>query len=138
MKKQAATLLVLTLLVVPGFVSAQSRRVIQAQVPFEFIVNGHILPAGECSVEARGDGITYLLVSSGGHDAFVLPNATESSTVSAAAALVFHRYGDRYFLSGIRRQGDRRGFGFPMGKAEKELRAQNAAESDVTLLASAK
>ncbi|HEX9111736.1 MAG TPA: hypothetical protein VF845_09690 [Terriglobales bacterium] len=135
MKKQAATLLILTLLAVPGFVNAQSRQVIKAQVPFDFIVNGNILPAGECAIEVQGDGQTYLLVSSGRHQMFVLPNATESSTVSAETKLVFHRYGDRYFLSSISREGNNRGYALPAGKAEKEMRAQKAAEGDVTLVA---
>lgn len=138
MKKQAATLLVLALLAVPGFVNAQSRQVIKAQVPFEFVVNGNILPAGECSIEAHGDGLTYLLVSSGSHKMYVVPNATESSTVAAQPTMVFHRYGDRYFLSSISRQGNNRGYSLPVGKAEKELRAQNAAEGVVTLVASVK
>jgi len=136
MKKQAATLLVLALLAVPGFVNAQSRQVLKAQVPFEFIVNGHIMPAGECSIKAEGDGVTYLVVSSGSRKMFVVPNATESSTVAAEAKLVFHRYGDRYFLSSISPKGNNRGYALPAGKAEKELRAQNATEGDVILVAS--
>jgi hypothetical protein len=135
MKNQAATILILTLLVVPGFVNAQSQQAIKAQVPFEFIVNGSILPAGECVIEARGDGQTYLMVSSGGHDVFALPNATESLSVSPETKLVFHRYGDRYFLSSISRQGNNRGYALPAGKAEKELRAQKSAERDVMLVA---
>ena len=137
MKKQAATLLVLTLLAVPGFINAQSRQVIKAQVPFEFIVNGNILPAGECAIEAQGDGLTYLQVSSGSHRVFVVPSATESLTAPAESKLVFHRYGDRYFLSTISREGNNRGYELQAGKAEKELRAQKAAE-DVTLVASVK
>jgi hypothetical protein len=137
MKKQAATLLILTLLAVPGFVNAQSRQVIKAQVPFDFIVNGKILPAGDCAIEAHGDGQTYLMVSSGGHSVFVVPNATESLTASADTKLVFHRYGDQYFLSSISREGNNRGYGLPAGKAEKEMRAQKAAEDDVTLVAAA-
>jgi hypothetical protein len=135
MKKQAATLLILTLLAVPGFVNAEGRQVIKAQVPFDFMVNGKILPAGDCAIEARGDGQTYLMVSSGGHSVFVVPNATESLTASADTKLVFHRYGDRYFLSSISREGNSRGYGLPAGKAEKELRAQKAIEGDVTLVA---
>ncbi|HYU46692.1 MAG TPA: hypothetical protein VEK84_11025 [Terriglobales bacterium] len=137
MKRQAATFIILTLLAVPGLVNAQSRQVIKAQVPFDFIVNGNILPAGECAIEAQGEGQTYLMVSSGSHKVLVLPNATESLTVSAEPKLVFHRYGDRYFLSSISRQGNNRGYGLPAGKAEKELRAQKAAEGDVTLAAAA-
>ena len=136
MKNQAATLLILTLLAVPGFVSAQSRQVIKAQVPFDFVVNGTNLPAGECSIEAQGNGLTYLVVNSGKQHVIVLPNATESSAVSAKAKLVFHQYGRTYFLSSISRQGDNRGYALPAGRAEKELRAQKAAEGDVTLVAS--
>ena len=135
MKKHAATILVLALLAVPGFVNAQSRPIIKAQVPFDFVVNGSIMPAGECAIEARGDGNADLLVSSGKHRMFVLPNASESSTVSAESKLVFHRYGDTYFLSSIIRQGDNRGYALPAGKAEQELRAQKATEGDVTLVA---
>jgi len=138
MKKQATALLVLALLAVPGFVNAQSRQVLKAQVPFEFIVNGNILPAGECSIETHGDGLTYLLVSSGSHKVYVVPNATESSPAPAQPTMVFHRYGERYFLSSISRQGNNRGYALPSGKAEKELRAQNAVERDVTLVASVK
>jgi hypothetical protein len=79
-----------------------------------------------------------LMVSSGGHKSLALPNATESSTVSAETKLVFHRYGDRYFLSSISREGNNRGYALPAGKAEKELRAQKAAEGDVILVAAVK
>jgi len=137
MKRQAATLLVLTLLAVPGFLTAQSRPVIKAQVPFDFIVNGKILPAGEWAIDAQGEGQTYLLLSSEGHKMLILPNATESLTAPAESKLVFHRYGDRYFLSTISREGNNRGYELQAGKAEKELRAQKAAE-DVTLVASVK
>jgi hypothetical protein len=98
-------------------------------------VNGNILPAGECAIETQMDGQTKLTVSSGGHKVFVLPNATESLNASAETKLVFHRYGDRYFLSSISRQGNNRGYALPAGKAEKELRAQKAVEGDVTLVA---
>jgi hypothetical protein len=135
MKKQAATLLMLTLLAMPGFVNAEGRQVIKAQVPFDFIVNGSVLPAGECAIEAQGNGQTHLMVSSGSHSVYVLPNATESSAVSTETKLVFHRYGDRYFLSSISREGNNRGYALPTGKAEKEMRAQKAAEGDVTLVA---
>jgi hypothetical protein len=135
MKKQAATLLILTLLAVPGFVNAEGRQVIKAQVPFDFIVKGNILPAGECVIEAQGGGQPQLMVSSGGHSLFVLPYATQSSAPSAETKLVFHRYGNRYFLSRISSEGSNRGYALPAGKAEKEMRAQKAAEGDVTLVA---
>jgi hypothetical protein len=138
MKKHAATILVLTLMALPGLANAQIRKVIRANVPFEFIANGKNMPAGPCTITASGDGQTVLSISSGKKHVFVLPNATQSSKPYGDTALVFHQYGQRYFLSSIRREGDDRGYGLPAGKAELELRAQKVTEGDVTLLAAAR
>ena|ERR1017187_609364 len=138
MKKYAATLLVLTIIALPGLLSAQSRMVIKADVPFEFVVNGKTMPAGECTIKVAGDGQTILAIESGNTHLFVLPNSTESWKASAETSLMFHQYGDRYFLASINRAGEQRGYELPAGGLEKELRAQNSVERDVTLLAYAK
>ena len=138
MKKYAASLLVLAIIALPGFLSAQSRMVIKADVPFEFVVNGKTMPAGECTVNVTGDGHTILAIESGNEHLYALPNSTESLRPSADTTLVFHKYGDRYFLASINRAGEQRGYELPAGAIEKELRAQNSAERDVTLLAYAK
>jgi hypothetical protein len=138
MKKYAASLLVLTIIALPGFLSAQSRMVIKADVPFQYVVNGKTMPAGECTIKVTGDGHTILAIESGNEHLFALPNAAESFQPSAETSLVFHKYGDRYFLASINRAGEQRGYELPAGALEKELRAQNNVESDVTLLAYAK
>lgn len=138
MKKQAATILTLMLFALTGLVSAQARMVAKAQVPFDFIANGKTMPAGECTIEVRGDGPKFLLISSGKKDLYAIPHSTQSVTRSARTTLVFHRYGDRYFLSSISRKGEKAGYELPAGKLEVELRAQNIAEKDVMLLANAK
>jgi len=138
MKKHVVTLLILTLVALPGLLSAQTRTVIKAQVPFDFVAKGKTMPAGECTIEARGDGQTVLSINSGNQHLFAIPNASESRNPSENTSLVFHKYGDRYFLAAINRQGENRGYKLPAGKLEKELRAQNVAANDVTLLASAK
>jgi hypothetical protein len=51
--------------------------------------------------------------------------------------MVFHKYGDRYFLSSINREGEQRGYELPANSLEKELRAQNVSENDVVLVAAA-
>jgi len=137
MKKHAATLLILALVALPGLVNAQSRHVIKADVPFAFVVNGKTMPAGECTIETRGDGTPYLWISSGNQGLFAIPHRSDSLKPSDETKLVFNRYGDRYFLSEISREGESRGYQLPAGKLERELRAQNVAQSSVTLLASA-
>jgi hypothetical protein len=136
MKKHGATLLILMLAALTGLASAQT-RVITAEVPFDYVVNGRTMLAGECSIKTEGNGQTILWITSENARLAVLPNATESTTASDMTKLVFHRYGDRYFLASIEREGESRGYELPASKLEAELRAQNVAENDVVLLASA-
>jgi hypothetical protein len=136
MKKHGATLLILMLATLTGLASAQT-RVITAEVPFDYVVNGRTMLAGECSIKTEGNGQTILWITSENARLAVLPNATESTTASDMTKLVFHRYGDRYFLASIEREGESRGYELPASKLEAELRAQNVAENDVVLLASA-
>jgi len=136
-KKHTATLLVLMFVGLTGLVHAQVPKAIRAQVPFNFVANGETMPAGECTIQFMVNGRTMLSISSGKQHAFAYPMAGESSNGSIETALVFHRYGDRYFLARIKRAG-RIGYELPASKLESELRAGNVAEDVFTLLASAK
>lgn len=135
MKKHGVALLILTMVALTGLASAQ--RMITAQVPFDFVANGKTMPAGECKIEVQGNGQTALWISSGGQHTFALPQDSVLSKASGQTSLVFHRYGDRYFLAAIQREGRAEGYVIPMGKVESELRAQNVTERDMTLIASA-
>jgi hypothetical protein len=137
MKKQAATLLILMLAALTGLANAQGTKVIKAEVPFDYVVNGKTMLAGECSIKVEGDAQTILWIASENDRMVALPNANESTKPSDTTKLVFHRYGDRYFLAGIRPQGESRGYELPVTKLEAELRAHNVVENDVVLLASA-
>ena len=65
-------------------------------------------------------------------------DASESSKPAEETKLVFHKYGDRYFLAGVQRRGQNLNYELPAGSLEKELRASNVEEKDVTLVASLK
>jgi len=132
MKKHGVALLILTMVALTGLASAQR---ITAQVPFEFVANGKTMPAGECKIDFQANGQNALWVSSGGKHTYALSQNSLSS--SGQTSLVFHRYGDRYFLAAINRDGHTEGYSIPMGKVESELRAQNVTENDVMLVASA-
>ena len=136
-KKQTATLLILMLAGLTGFLHAQIYTTIKAEVPFTFVANGVTMPAGECTIQIRVNGRTALSISSGKQHAAALPIADESSNGNKRTALVFHRYGDRYFLAGIKREG-RISYQLPASRFEDELRALNVTEEVFTLVASAK
>jgi hypothetical protein len=136
MKKQAATLLTLTLAGLTGLVNAQTSTMIKAQVPFEFVANGTTMPAGECIIAVAVNGRALLSISSGKQHVITVPIGDQSPNASKKTALVFRRYGDRYFLAGIKHEG-RIGYELPASRLERELRAGNVAEEVFTLLASA-
>lgn len=135
MKKHTATLLILMFAGLTGLAHAQMGTRINAQVPFNFVANGKTMPSGECTIQIMVKGRTVLSISSGNQHLFAFPIADESPNGSNKVALVFHRYGDRYFLAGIKGAG-RIGYELPASKLESEQRAGNVPKEVVTLLAS--
>lgn len=136
MKKQAATLLILTLVGLAGFLNAQTRTIAKAQVPFAFVANSTAMPAGECTIALDVNGRTLMSISSGERHILTLPIADESPSARKKTALVFHRYDNRYFLVAIKRQGGT-GYQLRVSKLERELQVRNIPWREFTLLASA-
>lgn len=132
-----AALLLMTLVGFTGLLNAQTSTTIKTQVPFAFVSNGKTMPAGECTIAVDVNGRTVLSISSGERHTYALPIADESSNARKKTALVFHRYGDRYFLTGIQRE---KGIGYqlPVSRLERELQARNIPWQVFALLASAK
>lgn len=139
--KFAKWMLPLTVLLC-GLMSAQSltSSTAKAQVPFDFMVNNKIIPAGECVISGAGmDGQVLLIRNSEARkSAMSLSSHEISSKPAEGTALIFTRYGSQYFLSSIRLEGSSVSYAFPASKAEAELRAQNVPASQTTLLASLK
>jgi hypothetical protein len=137
--KHANWLVVVTFVVLSGMAAAQmigSSRIV-AQVPFEFVVGNRIVPAGECDVRAATmDGRTLTIRNTDAKvDLFAPTSQVEGNQPAPHYALVFNRYGDRYFLSGIKLEGSKIAYKLPESKAEAEMRAQNASATEETLLA---
>jgi hypothetical protein len=61
-----------------------------------------------------------------------------NEAVSKAYALVFHRYGNRYYLVGVRLENSRVVYSLAPSGFEKELLAQNLRAGEEVLLALAK
>ena len=136
-KKQTATILTLMFAGLTALANAQMSTItLKAQVPFAFVVNGQTMPAGECVIQVVGTGQTLLSIRSGKQHVQAFPILNEPSKANRETAYVFHRYGDRYFLSGVKREG-RMSYQLRPSRIEKELLAQNLAVQEFTLLASA-
>ena len=73
---------------------------LRVYVPFPFAVNGKTMNAGEYYISRDGEHFVAIKDGSGKNTIFVLTHSvvtTEQQT--SAPKLVFHRYGDNYFLA---------------------------------------
>jgi len=130
-------LLALAILAVPHVVRAQEKIV--ADIPFAFSVGKMTLPAGEYSVQKMRADSPFLLVqrTDGSALTTVLSIAAQSNEIQSESKLVFHRYGDRYFLSQVWRAGYGTGRELPESPREKELAliARHKAPDQVMIVA---
>lgn len=113
-------------------VQAQSGDSIQANIRFDFKVGDKVLPAGEYTVRRMSHNI-LLIQSADGREQMVTQtrNKIDGSGKATRVKLVFHQYGDQYFLAQVwmNRGGD--GRDLSGSEAEREAaKAQTLASGD--------
>lgn len=140
--KYAKRILALTLTMISTMAFAQlspDQKVV-ANVPFEFTVANKVVPAGQwTALRAAMSGRTLLIRNANASitiPSFTLPD--EVKTEPRTSVLVFKKYGDRYFLSAIKIEGERVSYRIPESKAEAELLSGNNRASEETIVASLK
>jgi hypothetical protein len=122
-------------LVVTTVASAQSTKV-KVTVPFSFIVNRANLPAGEYlvqSVDVEGKVLAIRNVETNTTN-LVIFNSCTSLASPTQTKLIFHRYGERYFLSRIWVAGNTSGHELSPSSREKEV-AKDFSMREVVLMA---
>jgi hypothetical protein len=118
--------------------SAQTMR-LTANIPFEFMVAGKTLPAGDYSINTEPGMVRLNNFAEHAGALSLFRAATVKGTDPATATkLVFHKYGDRYFLSEVLNGYARAGAQLPESRDERELTktASASAPETVTVLAS--
>lgn len=137
--KYAMRMLAIVVTMMPLLASAQlgnSQRLV-ANVPFEFRAGEKLIPAGECVVQRGNLDARTLIIGNWGAKVglFANPTIASANETSSTNAMVFHKYGDRYFLTSIKLKGSKALYRLHESKAEAELRAQNVPASQEILLA---
>jgi hypothetical protein len=102
--KSARTLITICLLFPAAalFAQTEGQRLMKVNIPFAFSVEDHSLPAGEYLVFTVTPERSIRIVNTDGkHSAVVntLPNYAKSP--SENSRMVFHRYGNEYFLAQV-------------------------------------
>lgn len=136
MKSNLRTLLGLGLVLVAASAFAQTIRV-KSDVPFNFVVDKQTLPAGEYTIQSMDmSGMTLAIRDAEGRQVGQVQTIRcEKLDSSKETKLVFHRLGDRYFLSQVWVVGQNDGHELSRSRQEKEV-ALNTAEENVVITAS--
>lgn len=136
--------LTITLALATAVVSAnaQSSNRVAATIPFDFAVGGKTMAAGDYllgSISGESEGLVVRSKDSG-KSVVRLTNSIHPNAKENRARLVFHRYGQRYFLAEVWGAGDGNGRKLTECREERAIRrefgklAQNSYER-VQLLA---
>ena len=127
-KGMAMLVVVATLaLVSASATNAQTRSKLHANVPFDFTVGNKDLAAGEYDINGLFNSGDTIVVSNGDKAAIRLSSALISSEPQKNNKLVFHKYGERYFLAEVWRAGESTGRRLVTSKAEDAMRSEIAS-----------
>jgi hypothetical protein len=136
----ALSLIVSALAAAPAY--AKSPNGLRAQVPFDFHVGDEIVPSGEYTVSAlNDDGSALRIRSASGRECATTPANAKQAKLNAKSSprLVFHKYGEQYFLAAVWGDGET-GREIPESGRERALRrgrlvAGNARMEVITVAA---
>ncbi|HEU4871215.1 MAG TPA: hypothetical protein VFT08_10225 [Pyrinomonadaceae bacterium] len=97
-------------------------------IPFDFAVGEKQLPAGKYAIgraaQSSNDIMMSLSDDKGHSKAIVLSTAVMKLDSAKNNTLVFHRYGDQYFLFQVWAAGAETGREFPTSRLEREMKKQ--------------
>ena len=105
----------------------------RADIPFDFIVNGKTLPAGNYEVKRLNDEPEGLIIRSvdNKHDHAVFETeSTQQNRMPRHDQIVFDRYGNTYFLSEVLTGGMETGRRLAPTRAERELKRETQMASN--------
>ncbi|MEP6707182.1 MAG: hypothetical protein ABJC05_06660 [Pyrinomonadaceae bacterium] len=107
--------------------NAQASNRLSAAIPFDFAVGNKTMTAGDYSVISVTNDGTGLAIRSAqtGQSVMRLSNSIEPQRNKTQARLVFHRYGQRYFLAEVWAGGNSTGRELLQSREERAIRHES-------------
>jgi hypothetical protein len=120
--------LTITLTAVPA--AADSFGSIRVDLPFDFTAGHSIFPAGKYTIRTveNTNGVIRITSEDGTTAVFLSTHSAESVQSKDETVVIFHRYGDQYFLFQVWAVGDTIGSEIP--KSSMERQAARAIEAN--------
>jgi len=107
-----------------GVAAGQTRAGdVVADVPFAFSVAGQQFPAGHYTLTAKDD---FIGIFGANKQVLFVPTHAAVRSATDDTKLVFHRYGDTFFLSCVWMRGRNTGKELYRSRTERELAARQA------------
>lgn len=120
----AIALFVVATFIAAGTAPAQDHMV-KATVPFNFTIGDQTLPSGTYTIGSTVYAPNVLEIRNRDKKVEILSlGQPDQNNPRQDNMLVFHKYGNQYFLSEIRSESSSMNLHFPTTKAEKRARAQ--------------
>ena len=113
-----------TALLAAGAAWPQASIPLRAEIPFPFAVGSKVLQAGEYVVKSNTVPGAILVQSADGKDSALIQTHGLLSAGAGHTDLIFHRYGNEYFLSQVWEAQCHCGNELPRPKRERELMAE--------------
>jgi len=106
---------------------------LRATIPFDFTVRGKTLPAGEYEVRRLSDAPEGLIIQNEhNHTRAVFETeSVQARNVQRHGEIVFHRYGDSYFLYEVWAPGELSGRELPRSRAERNKMQELASDTSL-------
>lgn len=135
MKKQILfPLLTTVLLMAAGLANAQmgSAQEVRATVPFDYNVGNAKITGGNCSIRGTSTADVLAIRCAGSETKLALSRVV-SGKPATETKLVFHKYGDEYFLAQVWLKGENSGRELQRTRIENELMSKAEPDSVVIL-----
>ena len=116
-------------------VPLSAQTIAKATIPFGFTVGRAHLPAGTYEISPLAQTVILIRDSRTAKSVLTYFNSKEPSRGDSTPKLVFHRYGDKYFLSQVSRGNGGAVMQLPTSKLEEEVRIAGSSVPQKTIIA---
>jgi hypothetical protein len=128
----------ITLFVAASFLGARTANAddhgIRVSVPFNFTVNNTSLPAGKYTIESDLSRPSMLIIRDESNSIKAIDyGMSDTSGMGKTGMLLFHHYGDQYFLSEIHFATRSKAIFLPASKPERRARKLSGREHDKSI-----